>query len=260
MPDLNFRNEGATRIDSLFEGRLVCRQPLEGYRFSVDSILLAHFSPVQDGDSVLDMGCGCGVIGLIMLFRWQTLCQRLAGLELQPELAELARQNGQLNGFDEKYTVVEGDLRTIKNFFQAESFSRVVINPPYYIKGTGRESAGRQSLIARHQVCASTDQIMAAASRVVKNRGVVSVVFPADGLIDLAGCMVAAHLRPKRIQMVYSYPEQTGAAALVLVEAVKNGGTGTKILPPFYVYQKKNGNYSFAMQRLYDVHWEPQGG
>ena len=78
--------------DSLFDGRMVCRQPRQGYRFSVDSILLAHFSPVQNGDSVLDMGCGCGIVGLIMMFRWQTLLQKLVGLEIQPELAELAER------------------------------------------------------------------------------------------------------------------------------------------------------------------------
>jgi tRNA1Val (adenine37-N6)-methyltransferase len=258
LPDQNSLQNGTIRLDSLFEGKLVCRQPRHGYRYSVDSILLAHFSPPQSGDSVLDLGCGCGIIGLIMLFRWRARCKRLVGLEIQPELAELARENGQVNGFGDAYSVVEGDIRTIQDYFPAESFSRVVCNPPYYAPGTGRENDDRQSVIARHQVCASTDQIMAAASLVVKNRGVVSVVFPADGLVDLLGAMVAANLRPKRMQMIYSYPNPDGAAALVLVEAMKNGGSGAKILPPFYIYQEKNGNYSHAMQRLYDIHQERQ--
>jgi tRNA1Val (adenine37-N6)-methyltransferase len=246
-------------VDSLFDGKMVCRQPRQGYRFSLDSILLAHFSPVHNGDSILDMGCGCGIVGLIMMFRWQTLLKELVGLEIQTELAELAGKNGRLNGFDKKYKIVEGDLCTIKASFPAESFSRVVCNPPFYTSGSGRESTDRQSLIARHQVCSSTDQVMAAASWVVKNRGSVCVVFPADRLVELVGSMVTAHLQPKRMQMVYSYPGKKGTARLVLIEAIKNGGPGVTILPPFCIYQKKNGAYTNEMQRLYDGHWEEQG-
>jgi tRNA1Val (adenine37-N6)-methyltransferase len=246
----------AVSDDSLFTGRMVCRQPRQGYRFSVDSILLAHFSPVQAGDSVLDMGCGCGIVGLVLMFRWQKLLLKLVGFEIQPELAELARENGRLNGFDPKYTIVEGDLRNIKVHLQAESFAKVFCNPPFYTSRSGRENTDRQLLIARHQVCASTDQVMAAASFVVKNRGSVSVVFPADRLVELFGSMRTASLQPKRMQMVYSYPERLTTARLVLVEAMKNGGPGVTILPPFYIYQRKNGPYSDDMQRMYESQWE----
>ena len=263
MVDLHTRYEGRgldVSVDSLFDGQMVCRQPRQGYRFSLDSVLLAHFSPIQYGDSVLDMGCGCGIVGLIILFRWQKLCKELVGLEIQTELAQLARENGRLNGFDDKYKIIEGDLRTIKAYFPAESFSRVVCNPPFYTSGSGRESADSQSLIARHQVCSSTGQIMAAASLVVKNRGSVSVVFPADRLVELVGSITAANLQPKRMQMVYSYPGRNVTAGLVLIEAIKNGGPGLTILPPFFIYQKKNGTYTNDMQRMYDLHWEKQEG
>ena len=240
--------------DSLFGGEMICQQPRQGYRFSVDSILLAHFSPIQNGDNVLDLGCGCGIVGLIIMYRWQTVLQGVVGLEIQPELAELARNNGRLNGFAEKFRVVEGDLRTMKASFPAESFTRVVCNPPFYTSGSGRESTDRQSLIARHQVCASTDQTMAAASLAVKNRGSVSVVFPADRLVELVGAMLTAGLQPKRMQMVYSYPGEKGTARLVLIEAIKNGGPGVAILPPFSIYQEKNGPYTGEMQRMYEPH------
>ena len=235
---------------------MICQQPRQGYRFSLDSILLAHFSPIQDGDSVLDLGCGCGIVGLIILYRWWKVLREVVGLEIQPELAQLAGNNGRLNGFAEKFRVVEGDLRAIKSSLTAESFSRVVCNPPFYTSGSGRKSTDRQSLVARHQICASTEQTMAAASLVVKNRGAVTVVFPADRLVELTVSMFTAGLQPKRMQMVYSSPEKVGAAKLVLIEAMKNGGPGVTILPPFFIYQRKNGPYTDEMQRLYDPHWE----
>jgi tRNA1Val (adenine37-N6)-methyltransferase len=258
-PHIRYESKGLEEsVDSLFDGRMICRQPRQGYRFSVDSLLLAHFSTVQRGDSILDMGCGCGIIGLILMFRWQTILQALVGLEIQPELAELARENVRLNGFEYKHKIVEGDLRTIKFYFRAESFSRVICNPPFFTSGSGRENADRQSLIARHQVCSTTDQIMAAASLVVKNRGFVSVVFPADRLVEIFSSMYKANLQPKRMQMVYSYPDQEAAARLVLIEAMKNGGPSVTIVSPFYIYRKKNGPYSDEMQRMYELQWDRQ--
>jgi tRNA1Val (adenine37-N6)-methyltransferase len=261
LTDLHTGNGAAgpsVSVDSLFDGQMVCKQPRQGYRFSLDAVLLAHFSPVQNGDIVLDMGCGCGIVGLIILFRWRSLCKELVGLEIQQELAELAWENGRLNGFDDKYKIVEGDLRTIKDYFPAESFSRVVCNPPFYTSGSGRENTDRQSLIARHQVSSTTGQVVAAASLVVKNRGSVSVVFPADRLVELVGSMIAVNLQPKRMQLVYSYPGRNVTAKMVLIEAIKNGGPGVTILPPFFIYTKKNGTYTDDMQGLYDPHWEKQ--
>lgn len=254
------QEEGALNVspDSLFAGRMICRQPRHGYRFSVDSLLLAHFTPIQAGDSVLDMGCGCGIIALVLMFRWQMLLHNLIGFEIQPELAELARENCRLNGFGHKFTVVEGDLRDIRDHFRAESFARVFCNPPFFASGSGRENTDRQSLIARHQVCLSTDQAMTAASFVAKNRGSISVVFQADRLVELFGSMQTAGLQPKRMQMVYSYPQRQATAKLVLVEAIKNGGAGITILPPFYIYREKNGPYSDDMQRIYELHEEQE--
>lgn len=240
-------------VDSLFDGRLVCLQPKRGYRYSVDSLLLAHFAPIDKDDRILDIGCGCGIVGLIILCRWQKYLRNVTGLELQPELARLAERNAKLNGFDRKYTIREGDLRSIKPIFAAESFSRIVCNPPFYGSSSGRGNGDRQSLIARHQVCSSTSQVSAAASYAVKNKGTVSVVFPAEGLFELLCSFERARLQPKRMQMVYSYPEKNASAKLVLVDAVKNGGPGLKILPPLYIYREKKGPYTDEMQDVFSL-------
>jgi tRNA1Val (adenine37-N6)-methyltransferase len=246
---------GKSRCDgsdgSLFAGRVVCRQPRHGYRFSIDSVLLAHFSPLHAGDSVLDLGCGCGIVGLILLFRHPGMIHKMVGLEIQPELAELAKENVLLNGFEHTFRILVGDLRCIGEHVHAESFSKVFCNPPFYRPGTGRKNIGKQSLIARHQVCSSTKQIMIAASFAVKNKGSVILVYPAGQLGEIFDAMTAVKLQPKRLQIVYNYPGQQTKAKLVLVEAIKNGGVGITILPPFYVYREKNGPYSDEMQEFY---------
>jgi len=241
--------------DTLFSGRVHCLQHQVGYRFSVDAILAAHFAPPPSGATVLDLGSGCGVIALICLYRWREQMASISCLELQPGLAALASRNRDMNGYGEKMKVVQGDLRNILDFFPAESFTQVICNPPFYKKNSGRPCQDQESFIARHQVHCSLAEVVGAAAAVVRNRGKVVLVYPATGLNALFSALHRYHLIPKRLQIVYSYPDAAAPARLVLVEAVKNGGEGVQILAPFYIYERRLGAYSREMQRLYDPDW-----
>ena len=86
--------------DTLFDGRLICRQYRQGYRFSVDAVLAAHFCRIQTDDHIFDLGCGCGVIGLIIAFRHQGEGVRVTGLEFQSDLVMLAHDNVLANNMD----------------------------------------------------------------------------------------------------------------------------------------------------------------
>jgi len=250
--------EGKVTCDALFDGRLRCLQHRCGYRFSVDAILAAHFSPPPPGAAILDLCGGCGIIALICLHRWGQHIAKVSCLELQPALATLASRNAVLNGFEARMEVVAGDLRHILDFYQAESYSSVICNPPFYRKNCGRPCHDQESYLARHQVACTLQEVVAAAAVVVKNRGRVVFVYPAAGLNALLVALHQSHqshLVPKRLQTIYSYPGESHAR-LVLVEAVKNGGDNMRILPPFYIYDQRLGAYSKEMQRLYDPDWK----
>lgn len=234
--------------DTLFDGRLSCRQYSNGYRFSLDSLLVAHFCRPAPGDSILDLGCGSGIIGLILAYRHARL--NLVGLEFQPELAELASSNVRDNGFGARYSIIQGDLRNIPQLLEPESFDQVVCNPPYREPGTGRLSPTDQRARARHEIDSSLNDIVQAAAFAVKNRGRVILVYPAKRASSLISALRWKNLEPKRLQPVYSYPE-SGEATLVLVEAVKNGGEEVALLAPFFIYAYRNGPYSEAMQEIY---------
>ncbi len=253
------REEKATSRDSLFDGRLVCLQHRQGYRFSVDAVLAAHFQPPARGASLLDLGCGCGVIGLIAMYRWGLRIRHLTAFEVQPQLAELARRNFRENGFNGKCRVVLGDLRNILEFLEPESFSQVICNPPFYKEGSGRQNVDAESLLARHQILASLDDTVAAVAAVLRSGGCLVMVYPAEGLGELLTSLSARRFEAKRLQCVYSYPDPTATARMVVVSAVKNGGRGLQVLPPFYIYRQKNGDYSPAMQRLYAAEPVEQG-
>ncbi len=234
--------------DSLFDGNLQCRQHGKGYRFSVDAVLAAHFCQPKKQARILDLGCGSGIIGLILCYRHLQIT--VTGLELQPALARLARENAELNEFVSKLAVTQGDLRTIKDYFQPESFELVVSNPPYRPVGSGRLNREDECALARHELTADIHAVVRAAAYAVKNRGTVVCIYPAARLAELLNKMENHRLVPKRLQPVYSYP-QAENATLVLVEAVKNGGQGVELLAPFYIYQFPDGPYTDEMARLY---------
>ncbi len=215
--------------DTLFNGRLVCQQHRDGYRFSVDAVLVAHFCRPDPKDRVLDLGCGCGVIGLILCHRYPEL--HITGLELQPALAELTEQNVQANGFQDRFAVEQRDLRRIKQHLRAESYDLVLSNPPYHKVGSGRISREDECALARHELTADPNSVIAAAAFAVKNRGRVICIYPAERLATVTAAMMNKRLVPKRLQPVYSYPEDD-RAGLVMIEAVKNGGEGLRLLPP----------------------------
>ncbi|MBL4902660.1 MAG: methyltransferase [Desulfocapsa sp.] len=243
--------EAVQTRDTLFGGALHCLQYRDGYRFSIDPVLLAHFVRLNTNEHILDLGAGCGVIGLILLYRASSSISSLTAFELQERLAGLVRENIVLNQFQNQMEVVEGDLRNITQYFNPESFSTILCNPPFYTPGSGRQSKNKEAEIARHQVYCSLLEIVSAAAVTVKNRGKVLMVYPANGLATLLLLLEQQRLRVKRMQLVYSYPGSSTGARLVLIEAVKNGGEGVDIMEPFYIYDKKDGDYTEEMQQFY---------
>jgi len=245
------REEQAQTVDSLFSGAVICRQFRDGYRFSLDAVLAAHFHQPARGEVILDLGAGCGIISLILMYRWQDRINHIRALEYQERLCRLTGENFRVNGFAEKCSCIQGDVKHILEAVRPESFTHVVCNPPYYPADAGRKSKGEECLIARHLVSAELDDFTAAAAAAVKNGGTVVFIYPAEFCSNLFFSLLKVRLEIKQLQWVYSYPDSTATARLVLVKCVKNGGTGVKVLAPLYIYKKKNGEYSEELERLY---------
>ncbi len=241
--------ENATQYteDSLFSGDLICRQHKDGYRFSIDAVLLAHFITPKPSDRVLDLCAGCGVVSLILAFRWPQL--RLGAIELQPALAELCRGNVALNNFSGRIEVIEGDARQMNTLVESGSFDWVVCNPPYRKVLSGRQNPEDEQAIARHEINLTLAEMVQAAAYAVRTKGRVAIVYPAARLASLLAALKDRGLEPKRLQLVHSYPGDVGR--LALVEAVMAGGEELQVLPPFYIYQEKDGAYTDEMAKLY---------
>ncbi len=224
-----------------------CAQHEDGYRFSVDSVLLGHFVAPGKESSVLDLGSGCGVISLILAHRHPQI--NITCLELQASLLTLIQRNIITNNFEDRLHAQQGDVTAIAKVVDPESFDLVVCNPPYGELETGRLSEGSEQAIARHEVQAKVSDFVKAAAFAVKNKGRVAFVLPASRFTYLINAMKEVRLEPKRLQVVHSYPE--GPGKLVLLEAVKNGGEELSVLPPFYIYGEPGGEYTPDMQDMF---------
>ena len=239
-------NEQEETLDALFGGRLKILQGKQGYRFSIDALLLAYFSRPKPDDRILELGTGCGVIPLILFFRKKA--RKIIGVEIRPSLADLARRNAALNRCSSKFQILEDDLRNLEKRFGRESFDRILANPPYRKVGSGRINPHSEKAIARHEVQATLDDVLGCAHSLLKDKGRLDMIYPAFRTADLIRGLNKHHLEPKRLQFVHSH--ERDEARLVLVEALKEGHAQVKILPPFYLFDSER-NYTPAARELF---------
>jgi tRNA1Val (adenine37-N6)-methyltransferase len=242
--------------DSLFDGDLICFQHQSGYRFSIDSVLIGHFLDVKQGDSILDLGTGSGIISMILMYRWRNRIREVLGIEMQHGLAALARKNFQANNLQQCGKIVRGDIKEIDKLIKPESYEKIVCNPPFFTSASGRTNQNPEAQIARHQILATLQDFLFASAFAVKNGGTVSFIYPAARMSEFITFAKEFRLEIKKIQFVYSYPHKTALARLVLFQCIKNGGTGAEVLPPFYVYCEKGGEFSSEMQSFYKKNQE----
>lgn len=240
-------------LDDLLGGRLKVLQKKKGYRFSLDSILLAHFARIGPGARLVELGLGSGVISLILCYR--TGC-RAAGVELQEQLADMAARSFRMNQLDHLAEIITCDLREIKKVLPAGSFDAVVFNPPYRRKGSGRISADSEKALARHELSGTLADFISAADYLAAKSGTVVTVYPATRGVELICRFREAGIEPKRMRMVHS-TERSGAE-FILLEAVKGGGEELEILPPLFVYKSREdaqaegrGEYTTEMVNIF---------
>ena len=213
-------------IDKFMEGRLKLIQSKDGYRFSIDAILLSQFVTVRPGDVVVDLGTGCGVILLILLLTKQV--GHTFGLEIQRELASQAARNSLLNGFEDKMNIILGDIR--RPPMARESADVIICNPPYRKVKSGRINPDPRRAIARHEILASVDDILRATTSILRKKGRLALIYPSVRLVDILARLRKYNLEPKRIQI--NYPNLESGAKLALIEATLGGKPGLEICPP----------------------------
>lgn len=233
FPDENL-SEGA-----FLNGRLRVVQLRSGYRFSIDAVLLAHLVTVRQDDVVLELGTGCGIVALLMAHRRQHI--RVYGVEIQPELAELAQYNAVANGMQTRIYILAADMNSLVRDSIPERIDVVVTNPPYRRSGSGRRCADPQRAVAREEIAVTLDQVLLTARRMLFKTGRLAVIYSAERTVDLLVRMRHFGLEPKAVRMIHATAQSR--AELVMAEAIKGGRPGLCVEPPLPIYNSA-GDYS----------------
>ena len=235
------------RLDDLMKsGRKIIQRENE-FCFATDSVLIAHFPKFKRNMKVLDLGTGTGVIPLLIADE----AGKIFAMELNHEMAELARRNVELNNLSEKISVVEGDYRRIRDFFCAESFDLVVANPPYYPVKAGEVNKLIGVATARHEFTATLEDVVTAARYALKFHGNFCMIHSAARLTEIVDALHRHQFEMKRLQMIH--PKINRDANLIMIDAIVGGNAGNlKILPPLAVHND-DGSYTDDVKKIYGL-------
>lgn len=216
------------------------------FPLGTDSVLLAAFTNVRGMKKGIDLGCGSGVLSLLLLTRAVGL--HMTGLELLEESADTARDNLRANGLEERGEVVCGDIRAARSLFRSGAFDLVVANPPYYPLGSGALPEDPAQAVARGEVSCTLGELCGAAGYLCRSGGRFCLVHKPERLADVFGAMRAHGFEPKRLRLVCA--DGKAAPSLILVEGRRGGKPGLAIEPALFL-RGEDGGESAELKRIY---------
>lgn len=234
------------RIDDLqYNGLKIIQHP-DAFRFGMDAVLLADFVRLKPREQVADMGTGTGILPLL-LSQKQESCTFNA-FEIQPEMADMASRSIKLNELENRIKVFHADMRDAWKHVGREKMHAVICNPPYGKRGGTLTNDAEGVLLARHETDCTIEDVAASCSAVLRNSGRLSIVFPAQRMLELCDALRKARLEPKRIRMVCAHADK--APYLVMIEAMKNARPQLLWMPPLIVYHA-DGTPTDEIKRIY---------
>lgn len=231
------------RIDQLTPELGIVQSP-NAFRFSMDAVLLARFCRVPHRGRILDLCTGNGVIPILLSTRTSL---PIDGLDIQPRLVDMGRRSVEMNGLSEQINLFEGDLRECSPDWNGR-YDLVTCNPPYMPVSESERNRHQSVAIARHEICCTLEDVVRAASRLLRSGGRLAMVHRASRFADIVTTMRRYRLEPKRVRWVH--PRREAEANMVLVEAAKDGGVELHVESPLVVYQQ-DGSYTEDIHRLY---------
>ena len=236
------------RIDDLEYKGLKLIQNKDGFCFGVDSVLLSDYAKrIKKNSKVIDIGTGTGIISILLCKK--TELSKIYGIEIQPDVAEMASRSAKLNDFQDKFEVINTNIKDVLDVLEPHKYDAIVTNPPYKKVNTGVKSIDKKQLISRHEVECTLEDIIEKSSKLLKDLGEFYMVHRAERLVDIMCLLRKYKLEPKNIRFVHSRADEK--PSLILVRAVRSAKEFLKIDKPLVIY-KENGEYTDEILEIYD--------
>lgn len=228
-------------LDTFYHGRILILQKKEGYRFSVDSPLLADFIQTKETDELLELGTGSGVISLLLSIK---PFKHITGVEIQETLADLARRNVALNKLEEKISIICQDFQS---FQPDQRFDVVFSNPPYIKKKQGHLSSDQEKSIAKHEIKCDIFDIMAKTAELLRKEGSAHFIFSVKREEDFKQAIDDHRLKMKTIRFVL--PKRKKSPNFFLTECGFIAPR-TVLLPPLILFDDQ-GHYTPEAEEIF---------
>lgn len=237
---------GDERLDYLLAENLRIIQSPSVFAFSLDAVLLARFAylPIQKGN-IIDLCTGNGVVPLLISNKTKA---QITGVEIQERLYNMAVRSIECNGLEDRLHMIHGDLKDMPDELGRGTFDALTCNPPYFLTPDENIRNNNEHLaIARHEIYCTLDDVVRVSSQLLRQGGKAAFVHRPDRLMDILTLMRQYRLEPKRIRFVY--PKAGKEANTILVEGLKQGAPGLKVLPPLFVYNEE-GEYTEEVREI----------
>ncbi len=233
------------RLDDLQNGYEII-QDSKKFRFGSDAVLLSWYARAQEYEEVLDMGCGTGIVPILL--RGRKKGRHVTGLEIQPDCARMARRSVIYNQLERDITIVTGDIKEASAIFGGASFHVVTCNPPYMVHHHGLTNVCEEKAIARHEILCTLEDVIRQAARVLKPKGRFYMIHRPFRLGEILSQMVGRGLEPKRMRLVYPYVDRE--PTMVLLEGMSGGKSGMVVEKPLILYEGP-GIYTREAREIY---------
>lgn len=223
-------------------------QDADMFSFSLDSVLLPNFVTLNKNiKKILDIGCGNAPIPLILSTKTSA---HITGVEIQNKVYDIAKRTVNLNHLEQNIEILNADINELYKKIESDQFDVITCNPPFFkVETNSNFNDSDYKTIARHEVKLNLEQLLKISRKLLKNGGVIAIVHRPERLVDVIVEMRKQNIEPKKIQFVY--PKLGSEANTLLIEGVKNGKPGIKILPPIYVHDE-NGQYSEIIKKYFE--------
>lgn len=241
-------NPHTETLDDLVIGGMKLIQPVQGYRFSLDAVLLAHFPRLNGIAQAVDLCAGHAVIPHLLSFRDPAI--KITGIEIQENMFLRARRSIELNHLQHRITLIRGDVKEIKQFLPPEYAQLVTCNPPFWKKNSGKINRNSEEAQARHEILIDIEQIIAAARYVLAPGGKLCIIHISQRLPEILGLFERYKLKVARLRFIHSKSHEK--ARLFLLEGEKDGSRPGEILPPLIIYEPEGG-YSQEILNMYGL-------
>ena len=222
-------------------------QDTDYFKFSLDSVLLANFVTINKRDKmILDIATGNAPIPMLLSFRTNA---KIYGVEIQKVIYNLGVISINENNMKDQIKLINDDAKNLVNKFDSDYFDVITCNPPYFDTNNSLfENVNSVKAIARHEKLLNLDDIFTISKRVLKTNGRLAMVHRTERLTQILDTASKYGFMAKKIRFIYSKINKK--SELFLIEGIKNGKPGLKLLPPLIIYDE-NGNYSNEVNLMF---------